>query len=272
VPDDTTPNLLELNRRMIEADTFDEWAMLAQQLYAPNAVWNTMGHMGRLTGRNAIVAFVRDYWLMWDDHHHYIEENADLGHGVIWGVIREHGRIKGSEAYVEARKAWVSLWDEGRCVRVTTYLDVDEARAAAERLAESTNPNLVERVSAFFEAANRRDIEARMSFLARDAVWDLSPMGMGTFEGRAAIRRFLEDWRSSFDEVWWTLEKVVDLGNGVVLAVTRQDALLADGGAPLREMWVYVLTWVEGMVARVIPYNHLDEARAAAERLARERG
>ena len=31
-----------------------------------------------------------------------------------------------------------------------------------------------------------------MSFYAPDAVWDVSPMGIGTFEGRAAIRSFLE--------------------------------------------------------------------------------
>ena len=132
----TTPDLLELGCRMIEADTFDEWAMFAEQLYAPNAVWNTGGHMGRLEGRDAIVAFVRDYWLMCDDDHHYVEESVDLGHGVIWAVIREHGRVKGSDAYVEARNAWVSLWDEGQCVRSTAYLDIDEARAAAERLAQ----------------------------------------------------------------------------------------------------------------------------------------
>jgi ketosteroid isomerase-like protein len=74
-------------------------------------------------------------------------------------------------------------------------------------------------------------------------------MGIGTFEGRAAARRFLEDWRSSFDEVCWTLEEVVDLGNGVVLAVTHQDALLADGGARLQEMWVYVLSALRGSPA-----------------------
>ena len=137
---------------------------------------------------------------------------------------------------------------------------------------ESTTPDLVELVVAFFEAANRRDLEARMSFFAPEAVWDLSPMGIGTFEGRAAIRRFLEDWRSSYEELRWALEEVVDLGNGVVLAVTRQDALMAGGGAPLHEMWVYVFVWVEGMVARVIPYGDIDRARAAAERLAADRG
>ncbi len=137
---------------------------------------------------------------------------------------------------------------------------------------ESKTPDLVELVVAFFEAANRRDLDARMSLLAPDAVWDLSPTGIGTFKGRAAIRRFLEDWRSGYEELRWAVEEVVDLGNGVVLAVTRQDAFMGGGGPPLHEMWAYVFVWVQGMVARVTPHNDIDQARAAAELLAQERG
>jgi hypothetical protein len=44
--------------------------------------------------------------------------------------------MKGSDAYVEASAGWVSLQVEGRVVRAMTYTDIDEARAAAERLAE----------------------------------------------------------------------------------------------------------------------------------------
>ena len=71
---------------------------------------------------------------MWEDHHH-VEEILDLGHGVTFGVIREHGRMKGSDAVVEARNASVTTWDDGRIVRSSTYANIDEARAAAERLA-----------------------------------------------------------------------------------------------------------------------------------------
>jgi ketosteroid isomerase-like protein len=132
----TTPDLVELVRRAVEADSFDEWAMLAEQLYAPDAVWNMGGMLGSLEGFAAIRAFVMDYWLMWDDHHHHVEEVTDLGNGVMYALIREHGRMKGSDAYVEASAGWVSLQVEGRVVRATTYTDIDEARAAAERLAE----------------------------------------------------------------------------------------------------------------------------------------
>jgi ketosteroid isomerase-like protein len=131
----TTPDLRELHRRMIEADTVDEWTMFAEQFFAPDAVWEAFSG-DTFEGRGAIVEFVRDYWSVWDDHHHYVEENVDLGHGVVWGVIREHGRIEGSDVYVENRWAFVSLLIEGQCVRFTGYTDLDEGRAAAERLAE----------------------------------------------------------------------------------------------------------------------------------------
>jgi hypothetical protein len=51
-------------------------------------------------------------------------------------VYRQHARPIGSTAPVQAREALVTEWVEGWAVRVTVYLDIDEARAAAERLAE----------------------------------------------------------------------------------------------------------------------------------------
>ena len=39
------------------------------------------------------------------------------------------------EALVEARNGWVTTWDGGKIVRTTMYTDLDEGRAAAERLA-----------------------------------------------------------------------------------------------------------------------------------------
>ena len=47
------------------------------------------------------------------------------------------GRPVGSSGYVQLRYASVSEWVDGLIVRATFYLDIDEARVAAERLAES---------------------------------------------------------------------------------------------------------------------------------------
>jgi ketosteroid isomerase-like protein len=64
---------------------------------------------------------------------------------------------------------------------------------------ESTTPDLVERQKRLTEAANRRDLDAMMVFYTPDGVYDMS-MGMGTFEGHAAVRGFIEDWWSSYEE------------------------------------------------------------------------
>jgi ketosteroid isomerase-like protein len=137
---------------------------------------------------------------------------------------------------------------------------------------ESTTSDPVRLVRDAIAAGNSRDFDAMMSFYARDAVWDTSPSGLGVYEGRAAIRRFFEDWLSSYEE--WTMdtETILDLGNGVVYTVNDQQARLAgsSGAVRLRDAWVCDLG--EGLVVRLTVYPDIDEARAAAERLAEERG
>jgi ketosteroid isomerase-like protein len=65
---------------------------------------------------------------------------------------------------------------------------------------ESTIPDLVERTRAIWVAVNRQDWDAVLSFFAPNAIWDMSKMGLGTFEGPTALRGFWEDWQSSYEE------------------------------------------------------------------------
>ena len=134
---------------------------------------------------------------------------------------------------------------------------------------ESTTPDPVELVRRQFEALNRRDFDGVMSSVAEDAVFE-GRFG-DFFEGRAAIRGFVEGWFGMYEELEFRLEEVHELGNGVVFAVVVQEARPADiaGHVRQREGWVYV--WVEGLIAR-FTVSDIDEARAAAERLAEERG
>jgi ketosteroid isomerase-like protein len=134
---------------------------------------------------------------------------------------------------------------------------------------ESPTPDLVELTRRRFEAANHRDLDAAQSFYAPDAVWDAREVS--TFEGRAAIRSFWEDWIEAYENFEIEPEEIVDLGNGVVLIALLQTARLAGSSSDvlLREAWVG--SWVDGAVARLTTYRDIDEARAAAERLAEER-
>src|SRR5258708_5430884 len=136
---------------------------------------------------------------------------------------------------------------------------------------ESTTPDLVELTRRSLEVFNRRDFDGALSIYAPDAVLDLSHRGLPSFEGLAAIRGFLEDWTAAYEEYEYELKEIVGLGNGVVFAEVHQDARLAGspGHVRLRGGWVWV--WAGGAIVRQTNYPDIDEARAAAERLAQER-
>jgi hypothetical protein len=55
---------------------------------------------------------------------------------VTFAVNRQYAIPIGSTAPVRAREAQVTEWKNGLVVRVTVYIDADQARAAAERLAQ----------------------------------------------------------------------------------------------------------------------------------------
>ena len=57
---------------------------------------------------------------------------------MVLTVYHQEGRPIGATNYVRVRSAAVSVWRDGLIVRTTIYAEtaIDEARAAAERLAE----------------------------------------------------------------------------------------------------------------------------------------
>ncbi len=136
---------------------------------------------------------------------------------------------------------------------------------------ESTTPDLAELTRLAFEAVNQRDIDAVMSFFARDAVfagreWNL-------YEGRAAIRGFLDDWFGSFAELRMEVEEFVVLGNGVVLAVVNQEGRPVGVNGPVHQREGWAICWsADGLLVRLTTHTDIDEARAAAERLVQVRG
>ena len=131
-----------------------------------------------------------------------------------------------------------------------------------------TTPDPVELVRKQLEALDRGDFDGVMSNVAEDGVLDGRA---DLIEGRAAIRGFVDEWFSAYEELDYELEEVSDLGGGVVFAVVIQDGRLVGSAGRIRqrEGWVYL--WVGGSIARLTT-SDVDQARAAAERLAQERG
>jgi hypothetical protein len=62
-----------------------------------------------------------------------------------------------------------------------------------------------------------------MNFFAADAVFDMSDLGIRTFEGRPAVRSFVEDWWGTWGDHLMDVEEIVDLGQGVVFSALRED-------------------------------------------------
>src|SRR5262245_22303433 len=87
-------------------------------------------------------------------------------------------------------------------------------------------------------------------------------------------RRSVASLRAGFkayEELHFELEEVSHLGAGVVFAVVIQDGRLVGSAGRIqqREGWVYLC--VGGSIARLTT-SDFDQARAAVERLAQERG
>jgi ketosteroid isomerase-like protein len=133
---------------------------------------------------------------------------------------------------------------------------------------EITTPDLVDLTRRMYEAIERGDLDAVLDRYAPEAIW------RGTVddaEGVPAIRALWVGYFSAFEELRVILDDVLDFGNGVILAATRHVGRLVGGGA-LAEDRTFVNEWVDGRVVRAYDYTDTDEARAAAARLAEERG
>jgi ketosteroid isomerase-like protein len=137
---------------------------------------------------------------------------------------------------------------------------------------EPTTPDLEELVRRVNEDFNRGDFDAALATFTPDAVWDASPMGAGVVEGREAIRGDFEVWIGAYEEWEQSIEELRDLGNGVGLAVYLQRGRPVGSSEFVELRYAVVGTWRDGLVERVIVYADVDQARAAAERLAQERG
>jgi ketosteroid isomerase-like protein len=137
---------------------------------------------------------------------------------------------------------------------------------------ESTTPDPVELVLQGFEALSRREFDAVATFFAPDAVWDLDAWGIGTFEGLTAIRGLAEDWLGNYEEYLGEAEQILDLGHGVMFVAYREVARPLGSEGRLERRQAYVAVERQGLIGRMTMYADIDEARAAAERLAKERG
>jgi ketosteroid isomerase-like protein len=135
---------------------------------------------------------------------------------------------------------------------------------------ESTTPDLVRLARQAYDAMSRGDLDGLMSVYAANAVYDLSDVGLGVFEGEEAIRGFAENWRRSYEDYRYETE-ILDLGHGVMLSIVREEGRLVGGDGRIEERVAHLATWANGKIEWLKDYRDIDQARADAEPLAAER-
>jgi ketosteroid isomerase-like protein len=115
---------------------------------------------------------------------------------------------------------------------------------------ESTTPDLVELSRRAFECASRHEVDALVAFYVPDAVLDLSDVGLGTFEGIAAIRSMFQEWWGTWAEHVIEAERIVDLGDGVVFSPVREDGRLLGSDGHVEHRRGFVFLWARGRIER----------------------
>jgi ketosteroid isomerase-like protein len=136
---------------------------------------------------------------------------------------------------------------------------------------ESTTPDLVELTHRVYGFLNSRDLDAVMGLVSETCVYDLSRWGLGTYTGREAVREFADDWLGTLHDYGVVVSEMEHLGSGVVCVAQVGHRERTPGGFMDLPSSVVAL-WEDGLLVQVTVYADPDEARAAAERLAQERG
>jgi hypothetical protein len=104
--------------------------------FGPEAFWETT--LGVLNGSTAICGRVTEWLGAFDELEFELEEILDLGNGVTFTVVNQRGRPAGTSSsggYIQRQEAFIAIWHEDAIRQATTFLDIEEARSAANRLA-----------------------------------------------------------------------------------------------------------------------------------------
>jgi ketosteroid isomerase-like protein len=231
---------------------------------------------GTLRGRAGLAEAMRTIFREVEDVRAEVEQYRELDAEHVLVLTRNLGRGKRSGVPVSARNAEVFEIHEGKVTRIVFYYERNRALAdvgldESAVSQESDTPDLEERLQRFVDAINARDFDAAVSIYAHDATFHSRVTVVGVLEGRAAIRGFFEEWFGVYEAFEFELEELRDLGHGVTFAIVvlRGKPRGSTGWVHLR--YASVGNWVDGLVERSTEYLDIDEARAAAERLAQER-
>jgi ketosteroid isomerase-like protein len=124
----------------------------------------------------------------------------------------------------------------------------------------------VEVVRSHLDAFRSLDAERSLSLLDPHVVLDVSRTGgdEDALYGREAIGAFMRRWIGTFEEYRYEVERLTDLGSGVVLAAASETGRGKGSGAPVDRSFGVLYTVIDGKIARMTLFRTEQEALEAA--------
>lgn len=112
---------------------FETWT----SFYTAEVVWEARPLGMVFEGRDATRRHIEEWAAGYEDYAIEAIEDRALGNDVSFHVSRHDARPLGTRALVHEQWAFAIQWQGRTIVRVVAHRDIDEARAVAQRLAES---------------------------------------------------------------------------------------------------------------------------------------
>ena len=122
----------------------------------------------------------------------------------------------------------------------------------------------VELVREVVEALNRGDLDGMLARMDPDFVWkplEASPVAR-MCQGREQVRRYVEEWRSTFEDVWVDLQDLTQVGDRVI-AVVRGHGRGRASGLELDSLYCQVWTLRGGTAVAMEEHATREEGLAA---------
>ena len=116
------------------------------------------------------------------------------------------------------------------------------------------------------EAINRGDVDGFLARTHDDFEWmvlEESPLA-GAYRGQAAVRAYVDEWLTTFDDVRLTIEEVVEIDDHL-LVVVRGRGWGKASGVEVSNHFCQLWTVSEGIPTRMREYPTREEALRAAQ-------
>jgi ketosteroid isomerase-like protein len=137
----------------------------------------------------------------------------------------------------------------------------ESVRHGPGQTSASENVKVVRRLN---HALGNDGLDAAVELWQPDVTWRaMAPNDVAEMRGRETVRRYVQDWLDTFDELAVVSEEVFDAGEDRVVAVQRTTGRAKLSGIETNLRYAVVYTLRDGKISGASEYRHKSDALGA---------